>query len=220
MSSIQKANPSVIKRALKDKEATTAEYKFMKALFQLGANKLLEAVKNDKLLLNARDLRDIHAIKSQVAVDDLDEAGIYFVNCQACIFGKSCSLFEIGSECKFNLRGGMLQSSKDIVEVMVKLLQIESDRIQRSLLIEKLEGGIDREVSGEIMQYFEMVDRLKNIMSKEESVEIKIKGRGAISRLFGDSIKKSMPVSPEEGDSLATEIVKTAVEKGSGRGSE
>ena len=32
MSSIQKANPSVIKRALKDKEATTAEYKFMKAL--------------------------------------------------------------------------------------------------------------------------------------------------------------------------------------------
>lgn len=209
MSSVQKVTPSVIRRGLKDKEGSTAEYKFMKAIFQLGSSKLLEAVKGDKVLLNARDLREIHAIKSQVALDDLDEAGVYFVSCQACIFGKSCSLFEIGAQCKFNLKGGTLQASKDIVEVMVKLLQIESDRIQRSLLIEKLDGGIDREVSAEIMQYFEMVDRLKNIMSKEESVEIKIKGRGAISRLFGDSIKKTIPVQEE----TAVNIVKDVVEK-------
>ena len=205
MSSLAKSNPTVIKRALKDKDAQQAEYKYTKALFQLGANKLLEAVKNDKYLLNARDLRDLHAIKQQVAIDDLDDAGVYFTSCNACLFNKSCSLFEVGSECRFNLMGGALQSSKDIVNVMVKLLQIESDRIQRSLLIEKMEGGVDREVSAEIMQYFDMVDRLKNIMSREESVEIKVKGRGAISRLFGDVIKKQVVPEPVEVSAESTD---------------
>jgi len=193
VSTLVKTSPNQIKRALKDKEAIAAEYKFTKALFQLGANKLLEALKNDKILLSARDLRDLHAIKQLVAVDDLEESHMYFVACDACLFTKSCTLFEVGAECKFNLRGGSLQSSKDIINVMVKLLQIESDRIQRSLLIEKMEGSVDREVSAEIMQYFEMVDRLKNIVSQQESVEIKVKGRGAISKIFGDIINKNSP---------------------------
>lgn len=191
MPAIQKASGTVLHRGKKDKDAREAEYKFTKALFQLGANKLLEAVKEGKVLLYAKDLKDIHAIKSQVAFDDMEESGMYFVACNACLFSKSCSLFSAGAECGFNLNAGEITNSRDIMDVLVKLLRIESDRIQRSLLIEKIDGGVDREVSQEMMMYFEMVQKLKNIMAQEESIEIRVKGKGAISKIFGDVIKKS-----------------------------
>lgn len=212
MSSVIKSSPNVIKRTKKDNESREAEYKFTKALFQLGANKLLEAVKSDKVLLNSRDLKDLHSIKQASAIDDLEDAGMYFVSCNSCLFHRSCTLFTVGCDCKFNLAGADIKSSKDIVNVMVKLLQIESDRIQRSLLMEKMDGGIDKEVSAEIMQFFDMVDRLKNIMTKEESVEIRVKGQGAISKIFGDIInrpseKKPVDVSEESIISVVKDIV-------------
>lgn len=188
----------IIKRSKRDRDAENAEYKYSKALLQLGANKLLEAVKADKVLLNARDLQALQQIKREVAFDDLEDSGMHFISCNACLYSKACSLCKPGEDCRFNLSATEILSSKDIVKVMVQLLQIEGDRIQRSLLIEKMEGSVDGAVSMEILQYFEMVNRLKNIMSQEESVEIRVKGKGAISKLFGDMLPKNNTPKIEE----------------------
>lgn len=189
MASVVKVS-TVMQRAKKDKESKEKEYRYANALFQLGANKLLEAVKADKILLSARDLKELQFIKNLVAVDDLEDSGMHFIKCNACLYNKACSLFKEGEACRFNLSATELVASKDIVKVMVQLLQIEGDRIQRGLLIEKMEGTVDSSVSQEIMQYFEMVTRLKSILSNEESIEIKVNGNGVISKLFGGLIRK------------------------------
>lgn len=205
MANVVKANPFIIKRKIKD-DSGEKEYKFLNALNQLGLHKLLERVKAGTSTLSAKDLRDIQDMKARVAFDNLDESGMYFVSCNACMFTRTCSLFQAGAECKFNIKAGEIQTSKDVSNVLLALLRVESDRIQRALLIEKLDGSIDREVSLEILLFFELVEKLKTITSGEELIEIRVKGKGAISQIFGDLIKtqSDINVTPE---SSATESV-------------
>lgn len=189
MANLIKLTPSVVRRSKRD-DSGDKEYKFLQALVQLGMSKLLDAVKSDKVLMGARDLRDLQKMKAWVATDNLDEASIYFITCNACLFSKSCSLYETGGNCRFNLAETKISNSKDIVRVLTQLLEIEKDRIQRSLLIEKLDGVVDKEVSSEMMLFFDMVERFKSILSTEESISIKVQGKGVISQIFGSMLAK------------------------------
>ncbi len=170
---------------------TSAEKSILTGLFRLALKNLKDDIQAGIVKLQPKDLLILFQLREIVAVDELDDIEAYFVKCGACLFDKTCSLYNEGSDCAFKLKND-LKSSSDIIEIMVQLLRIEGDRIQRSLLIEKKDSGIiNRNVSAEIMQYFEMVKTLKEVMQEVESVTVKVTGKGAISKLFGDLIEKA-----------------------------
>ena len=171
-------------------ESSKSEGIYLDGLFRYSVNLLIERVKNKEIVLLPKEIAILHQLRTSLNVEQIENASAFFETCDNCQFMTSCSLYKEGEECKYNL-SKELSDSSDVLQVMLKLLQIEGDRIQRSLLIEKMEGIVDRDVSAEMMQYFDMVNRLKEAMTEEESLTVKRKKTGAISTLFGDIIDKA-----------------------------
>lgn len=188
MAIIPKTTTQITKQRKDDSSKTEGIY--LDGLFRYSVNLLIEKVKNKDIVLLPKEIAILHQLRTTINIEEIENASAFFETCDNCQFMTSCSLYVEGGECKYNLSQELADSS-DVLQVMLKLLQIEGDRIQRSLLIEKMEGIVDRDVSAEMMQYFDMVNRLKDAMTEEESLTVKRKKTGAISTLFGDIIDKA-----------------------------
>ena len=141
----------------------------------------------DKILVQDRDKVDLSEI---VGVG---------INCDSCYMSDKCPLFKAGYTCAIRWDD---DRPKTPAEFMDFLINTQYERIKRSAVFEKLDGGVpDANLSGEM-------DRLTNFLSMKDSMgrdrlSINVEassaqsGGGILSKLFG--VGASTPaVAPAE----------------------
>lgn len=84
-----------------------------------------------------------------------------------------------------------MSSAQGMLNFIQSLLDIQKDRIYRLTAFEQIEGGLpDPNVSEEIKNFMELVEKLKKIIDGgEDFLVIKAKGKAAgniVERMFGD----------------------------------
>lgn len=157
----------------------------------LSLHNIYQQVKEKKVILNVREVAVLSDLRKEVDQTELENSRDFFKDCNSCIFKTNCNLYESDKNCTYDLTRD-IKKPEDALDVMQKLLVIQGDRMMRGLLVEKLEGGVvDRDVSEEMMMYFEMVGKMKEVMDESESLTLKVKGKGIISKLFGGMIEKN-----------------------------
>lgn len=116
-----------------------------------------------------------------------------FLICKNCYIKKSCPLYDLDAEsCPMEELNKELDASsaEGIVEFIQSMISLQARRVTRLAQFESLEGGIiDPRVSEEIMNFMDLVNKLKNLVSDEDSLIIHVKGKstsGVIDRLFGE----------------------------------
>lgn len=125
-----------------------------------------EVIKRDSIL----DMSKTHNIK---------------VTCDNCYIGDRCPMYKPGHDCAYTF-GEEVKTPEDLVDMMQKLLGLEGERVFRTAMFEKMDGGyVDENVSKEIASYFNLVGQMKDILDDRDTVTIKAKGKGIISQIFG-----------------------------------
>lgn len=196
----QESNYVVKKRNPKDSSGESLDdkaFKLLNTTFLMSLNNIFEKVKAGDATVSVKELAVLSELKKDFGVEPLDNVQIYFTKCDPCFFAKNCNLFRPGGDCSYDL-SKQIQKPQDALDIMKKLLTVQGDRMMRGFLIEKMDGGIiDRDVSEEMAMYFDMVKNLKEIMDDNESLTLKVKGKGVISKLFGDVVPDEKVVRGE-----------------------
>lgn len=207
------SNLVVKKRSPRDSSGKPLDdkaFQLLNTTFLMGLGKFFEEVKEGKKV-SAKDLSILSGLKKEFNSEPLDDVQIYFTKCDPCFFAKNCNLYRPGGDCSYDL-SKQIQKPQDALEIMKKLLTVQGDRMMRGLLIEKMDGGVvDRDVSEEMGMYFEMVKTLKETMDDNESLTLKVKGKGVISKIFNDVIPQEKIINaepPEEPNLLKSENMK------------
>lgn len=117
---------------------------------------------------------------------------ISFLVCKNCYIRKSCPLCDLDSPvCSIEEMGNELDAStpEGIIGFIQTMISLQARRVVRLAAFEDLEGGIpDPRVSEEILTFMDLVNKLKNLVSKEDSLVIRAKGSaagGVLEKLFG-----------------------------------
>lgn len=117
---------------------------------------------------------------------------ISFLKCSTCYLKKECKFVDFESDtCALKEIETIDTSTGEGIVVLIQtLLAAQAERVLRFIKIEETEGGLpDPNVTNELMTFMTMVEKLKRIMSDDDFLIIKSKGRatqGILDRLFGD----------------------------------
>jgi hypothetical protein len=117
---------------------------------------------------------------------------ISFLRCKTCYLRKECPYFAPDStECALKaLEEVDTTTSEGIIGVVQQLLKIQAERVFRFVKIEEIESGMpDPNVTNELMIFVTLVEKLKKILSDEDALVIKAKGKaatGIMEKLFGN----------------------------------
>ena len=214
------SNYVVKKRNPKDGAGNSLDekaFQLTNTTFLMALNQVFEGVKSGDKQLSVKDLAILGELKKEFNSEPLEDVQIYFTKCDPCFFAKNCNLFRAGADCSYDL-SKQVQKPQDALDIMKKLLTVQGDRMMRGFLVEKLEGGvIDRDVSEEMAMYFDMVKTLKDIMDDNESLTLKVKGKGIVSKLFGEvpeKVEKTVQADATSIDAEFREISKQKIKKG------
>jgi len=106
------------------------------------------------------------------------------VRCVDCFIKDRCPHFDAKTECKFKTFDKSIEGNAK--EAINRLLVLQIDRINRMSLIEKFEGGYaDSTLSREMDRFFNLLKALKDLGDTRDTLEIKAKGQGIVSKIFG-----------------------------------
>lgn len=109
------------------------------------------------------------------------------VRCSNCYLGISCSGYKQGQECSFDFTA-KIDSSRDMIEVAKKMIAMQAERVSRAIHIEKADGGaVDKSLSQEMTLYMKMLKDYKDLFDNRDTLEIKAKGTGILTKIFGKS---------------------------------
>ena len=117
---------------------------------------------------------------------------ISFLRCRTCFLRKECPYCDINSDiCALKaIEEVDTTTAEGIIGIVQQLLKIQAERVFRFVKIEEAEGGMpDPNVTNELIIFVGLVEKLKKILSDENSLVIKAKGKnamGVMERLFGD----------------------------------
>jgi hypothetical protein len=117
---------------------------------------------------------------------------ISFLRCRTCYLKTHCPYCDFSSEiCALQALEKLDTSTPDgIVELLESVIAAQARRVLRAVKIEEAEGGyMDPSVTNELMSLVSLVEKFKKIMTDEDFLIIKAKGKnatGVIERLFGD----------------------------------
>jgi len=121
------------------------------------------------------------------------KAPVSFLVCKNCYIRKSCPLCDLDSvSCAIEEMGVELDATtpEGIVGFIQTMIALQARRVVRLAAFEDLEGGLpDPRVSEEILTFMDLVNKLKNLISDEDALVIRAKGRavgGVLDKLFGD----------------------------------
>jgi hypothetical protein len=117
---------------------------------------------------------------------------ISFLKCKTCYLRKECAYYDVNSaSCLIKELENLDTSTGDgIISIVQQALKIQAERLFRFVKIEELEGGVpDPNVTNEIMVLFSIIEKFKKILSDDDYLIIRAKGKssqGVLERLFGD----------------------------------
>ena len=117
---------------------------------------------------------------------------ISFLKCKTCYLRKECPYCDPASEkCALKaLEEVDTTTGEGIISIVQQMLRIQAERVFRFVKVEEMEGGIpDPNVTNELMIFVSLVEKLKKILSDDDYLVIRAKGKssqGILERLFGD----------------------------------
>jgi hypothetical protein len=142
----------------------------------------------DKLEIEVID----DGITQEVEIWEPGKVPISLLKCSTCYLRKECPYvdFERGYCELERIQTVEINTSEDIVGFIKTLLAVQAKRVIRLVNYEEAEGGIpDPAVTEAMMAYVILVERLKKIVSEEDSLFIRAKGKEAtkvLGNLLGD----------------------------------
>ena len=113
--------------------------------------------------------------------------------CENCYLMDKCRHYDEEATCKFRTQVN-INSAQDMIDLLRAVIEIQGERILFGRFIESMEGGyVDRNLSEEIKRLMELIKNFKEIVTDEESISIKVKGKeavktgggGILSQIFG-----------------------------------
>lgn len=150
---------------------------------------------------------DVKVLKERQRVDlsSLDNFG---VNCDTCYMYDKCPMYKKGYICAIKWGSNRPETPGEFLDY---LINTQYERVQRSMAIERLDGGVaDENLSKEM-------DRLKNMVGAKvdlsrEKVSISVEATGAansggiLQKIFGNSERKEPVYLTEKPESLGEVI--------------
>jgi|GEM_PF-6224444 len=117
---------------------------------------------------------------------------ISFLKCRTCYLRKECPYYDIESEkCALKaLEEVDTTTGEGIISIVQQMLRIQAERVFRFVKVEEMEGGLpDPNVTNELMLFVSLVEKLKKILSDDDYLVIRAKGKATqsvLDRFFGD----------------------------------
>lgn len=109
------------------------------------------------------------------------------MHCANCYLGQNCTQFKQGQECLYDF-SVQIESPKDMLDMAKKLIALQSERVVRAMHIEKADGGaVDKTISHEMKTLMNLISGFKELTDNRDSLEIKAKGQGILTKIFGSS---------------------------------
>lgn len=111
--------------------------------------------------------------------------------CDNCVLSESCPWYKAGSECQLKFTADLSNPQK-FAEALQDLISLQYTRIKQLAFTERVEGGSINMVLGiEMERLMTLLAQAKELLSTQEYLEIKAKGKGVVSEFFkklvGDS---------------------------------
>jgi hypothetical protein len=111
--------------------------------------------------------------------------------CDNCYVRDKCPKFKSAQECVFTSEGTPIETVADIKRVINGILALQVQRINQARVIENLDGGYpDGSLSAELDRFMEHVQILKELSDTRDTLEVRARGTGIISKIFGEIAKK------------------------------
>ncbi|MBI3292113.1 MAG: hypothetical protein HYZ73_04805 [Elusimicrobia bacterium] len=111
--------------------------------------------------------------------------------CDNCYVRDKCPMFKPAQECVFTSDRPAIESVADIMQVIKSLLAVQVQRINQARNIENLDGGYpDGSLSAEMDRFVDYARTLKDLGDTRDTLDIRARGKGIISQIFGDLYKK------------------------------
>ncbi len=105
--------------------------------------------------------------------------------CNTCFLQTKCPVYEADSTCNL-YQATDIADGKDLQNVMMKVMGIQTDRVMFAAMAEKVSGSSpDERVSKEMQNLFGLAKTAKDVFDMRDEVTIKAKGTGLIAKLFG-----------------------------------
>jgi hypothetical protein len=129
---------------------------------------------------------------SEVQLYRAGKPTISFLKCSTCYLRKECPYCDVASNvCALKaLEEVDTTTGSGIISLVQEMLRIQAERVFRFVKIEEMEGGLpDLNVTNELMIFVSLVEKLKKILSDDDYLVIRAKGKasqGVLERLFGD----------------------------------
>jgi hypothetical protein len=117
---------------------------------------------------------------------------ISFLRCKSCYLRKECPYYDVNStSCAIKaLEEVDTTTGEGIISIVQQMLKIQAERVFRFVKVEEMEGGLpDPNVTNELMVFVSLVEKLKKILSDDDYLVIRTKGKATqsvLERLFGD----------------------------------
>lgn len=118
-----------------------------------------------------------------------DERHLVVKNCSNCYIKVNCNKFKEGQSCFYNKGVKFKKDGIPLNELILRLFEIQINRVQQAVMFENIEGGYPTKMVNEMINsMFQNLKICKDIMSKDDKEAIIMKGKGIISKIFGKQI--------------------------------
>jgi len=123
--------------------------------------------------------------KKEVELQKISQ-GMY-MECDSCTLGDRCPLYKEGQMC--GIPSSEVEGAQDFADIMKMLFNMQKKRVLLGAMQESQDGGIlDERLSKEIDRMMGMMQKFRDLVNPQDSIEIKAKGSasgGILAQIFG-----------------------------------
>lgn len=122
--------------------------------------------------------------------------------CDSCFINQKCPQYKAGNKCVFPVVG-KLDTAEKMLDAFQSVVGLQTERIMRASLFEKLETGVlDKQITSDMGMLMKMFLTMKKLQEENDSIIIHAKGNkpteSIVQKIFGDIIpKKEAPVEAQ-----------------------
>lgn len=144
-------------------------------------------IKNE--VLKAGPLEEKHAL-APVEIKQTPIGKSVPLICDNCYARSRCPQFKPGQTCVYITDDVVVETAADLKRIIQGLMAIQVQRINQARVIENLDGGYpDGSLSAEMDRFMEFAQILKDLGDSRDTIELKARGTGIISQIFGNLAK-------------------------------
>jgi hypothetical protein len=136
--------------------------------------------------------------------------------CNTCFVAASCPAFKPDTTCAFSLPVEV-KTKEQVQALNTAMLEIQAQRVAFMRMAEEMNGGYaDPNMSQEMDRYFKILERIKDLESNKEFVQITASRQtsgGVLSAIFGDRATALREMEKPLNEEQTTMIIRDSLEK-------